>query len=288
MRSKNEIIPKHIVINNVIWSKVEGYVNTYVNENGDVRLLNSNGELVTTKVFEWKTTKGTYLYAKVISDSFNIVNKAIHQLVCVTYHGLPPNDGYIYEPNHIDGDKHNNRPDNLEWATRSKNAQHAVDNGLCSYGIRIKATNIEDGTVLSFNSMSSCCRYFNTSRYDFKDSLLKSRDGLYLSKWEIEIDNSSDKNIVRKQNRTIVCKDYINDTVSVYDTADEASEQTKVNSSSILFRVKMDRNSDTYNKLLSRYIFRDVSDCDNWPDYTYEQAIESEKKYIAHNLKCRR
>lgn len=51
----------------------------------------------------------------------------IHRLVAEAY---IPNKYGKREVNHIDGNKHNNHINNLEWATRSENMQHAFDNGL--------------------------------------------------------------------------------------------------------------------------------------------------------------
>lgn len=52
----------------------------------------------------------------------------VHKLVALAYLGeRPPGDIHV---NHKDGNKLNNRPENLEYVTRSKNCQHAVRNGL--------------------------------------------------------------------------------------------------------------------------------------------------------------
>jgi len=44
-----------------------------------------------------------------------------------------PNPKNLPEVNHIDGVKANCLPSNLEWSTRQKNMQHAVDNNLRKY-----------------------------------------------------------------------------------------------------------------------------------------------------------
>lgn len=46
----------------------------------------------------------------------------VHRLVAMAFHGLPPEGKK--EINHIDGNKENNVPENLEWISRSENLKH--------------------------------------------------------------------------------------------------------------------------------------------------------------------
>lgn len=52
----------------------------------------------------------------------------IHRLVLETF--VPEHDKHQTDVNHLDGDKSNNRLNNLEWCTRSENNYHAYNIGL--------------------------------------------------------------------------------------------------------------------------------------------------------------
>ena len=76
----------------------------------------------------------------------------VHKMVAETW---IPNPNHHKEVNHIDGDKDDNRVENLEWVTRSQNIRHAWRTGLNKGGstpIRI----IETGET--FESISECAR----------------------------------------------------------------------------------------------------------------------------------
>lgn len=83
----------------------------------------------------------------------------IHQLVARQF--IPNNDKTKNQVNHIDGNKQNNRVDNLEWVTNQENAEHA------SYilGCRVSSNSGQSKKIVALN----------------KDGSIKYRFGSFMS-----------------------------------------------------------------------------------------------------------
>jgi hypothetical protein len=107
-----------------------------VYDNGQIETLNhtnirKNGRIDNRKGKILKPKIDKYGY-QVITLSKNGIRKSytIHQLVAKAFIPNPKNKKTI---NHKDGNKLNNKVDNLEWATEKENQQHKWKNGLANY-----------------------------------------------------------------------------------------------------------------------------------------------------------
>lgn len=72
------------------------------------------------------------LYANADTTSSRI--ERVHRLVAMAFLGAPP-EGKD-EVNHLNGDKADARPENLEWVTHAENSAHAGRTGLMAHGER--------------------------------------------------------------------------------------------------------------------------------------------------------
>lgn len=131
------------VIQDEVYKPVLGYENLYEVSNwGNVRSLDrfvstirSNGrkysQLCKGKQLSISSLGTDYLYVWLEVDP-KPKNCTVHRLVAQAF---LPNPSHKKIVNHIDGNKHNPYVDNLEWATYSENAQHAIRTGLLSPNI---------------------------------------------------------------------------------------------------------------------------------------------------------
>lgn len=121
-----------------IWKGIYGFEGLYeVSTLGRVRsighiVIGANNKssyferMTKGRVLKTSLNRGGYVAVHLSKDSVKCIFSA-HKLVTVAFFGLRPEG---YQVNHKDGDKTNNRIDNLEYVTAKENTAHAICNNL--------------------------------------------------------------------------------------------------------------------------------------------------------------
>jgi len=104
------------------------YVHTRIKKNGEVYQAHYSSRIKKQcESGKRPNSKQGYLCTRLKGKDGVSVAKYVHILVAQTF---IPNPNDLPTVNHKDGNKHNNKVENLEWASYSENNQHAMDNNL--------------------------------------------------------------------------------------------------------------------------------------------------------------
>ena len=92
----------------------------------------------------------------------------LHRLIAETFLSkdhIPPHE--VAVTNHIDGNKHNNTLDNLEWVTISQNSEHAKLMGLLKNVKKVTVRNYHTGEEQTFISITEMIYELGTTEGEF-------------------------------------------------------------------------------------------------------------------------
>lgn len=105
-----------------IWKVIEGFEDYEISNTGKVKSHKHGRE----KILKERISHDGYVWYNLCKNGKQHTKRA-NRLVADAFIPNPENKPTV---NHIDGNKLNNSSDNLEWATREEQMQHAYANGL--------------------------------------------------------------------------------------------------------------------------------------------------------------
>ncbi len=131
-----------------IWKPVIGYKDIYeVSNFGRVKGI---GGTTQRKVLKNLMGQRGY-YSVTLSKNNTLIQYTIHRLVCAAFHGIPPSDKH--EVAHYDGNKINNSPENLRWATRSENILDAIRHKTHPVGEKAQNSKLSNKQVIQIKEL---------------------------------------------------------------------------------------------------------------------------------------
>ena len=107
-----------------VWKIIPNYEGYEASSDGRIRNAKTHKIMSTCKSHQGYNG---YYQVGLVKDGFtrNRVTRKVHILVCLAFVGEKPTE--LHTVNHKNGNKFDNRPENLEWMTRSEQATHSYE-----------------------------------------------------------------------------------------------------------------------------------------------------------------
>lgn len=133
------------------WIDIPDYIGLYqVSDAGRVRVhpesFRKKGPSAPCKVLMPANRNG-YLVATLMDLNGKRKGTTINRLVAIAFHGTPPTSKH--QAAHLDGNRQNNIPSNICWATSKENHNHRIHHGTDAKGTRNGRSKIKEADVIA-------------------------------------------------------------------------------------------------------------------------------------------
>lgn len=257
----------------VVFTPIESSVEGYFEIPGFSRyIIDDKGKVLSKRNLkemhqsESRTSKGTYLTVSPIPDGHDgHVTIAVHRLVAIALIGPPP-DLERSEINHVDGNKHNNDFENLEWVSRTENLEHAYDTGLRTENRPVYVIDLLENTKTRHRSLSVIGAMFGVSRGAQWKFVRKHISVPYKNRYLFEFDLTTRTNTNKHTwTKDIVFKDYQTGKIGIVNSTAEAELITDINRGTISWLLNNEQN-----KPFKGYYFQHLNELKPWPVFSDE------------------
>lgn len=125
------------------WRSIEWAPNYEFSDCGRIRRTTSAPGTFAGKILSQSMANG---YRQLnLSLPGRTMSKKVHRLICEAFHGPPPS--ILHQVAHKDGDRVNNRSDNLRWALPVENSADDLANGVRPMGETHPCAKLTDADV---------------------------------------------------------------------------------------------------------------------------------------------
>ena len=189
----------------------------------------------------FKNSYGTIMNNYKVNDNgyirVYIYNKtyALHRLIALTFIENPENKEQV---NHIDGNKLNNKVDNLEWVTNTENQIHKFKIGLGNnFTRKIIQYDLEMNKIKEFNSIAEASKELNTSKSNIQGVLSNYRKTAagFIFKYENDkLKDNYEKIIINKnKGRNVVQYDLEMNQINIFNSTADAGRKLNIHKNNI-------------------------------------------------------
>lgn len=211
-----------------VWKRITGFEDYMVSDYGNIKSYKKNREGCVLA----KNKRGQYDSVVLIGDDKR-QRASIHRLVADAFIPNPHNLPFI---NHKNGDKKDNRVDNLEWCSPSQNTQHY-------YNVLKKGKLLKDQAVIQYTKNGKYIRSWDSVREASEETGCTIDNIVHSCKrrnrrkttngflWRFVGDN--DLNTIQSKDKRVVMINKYGEEVQRYDSSRIASESTGISLQSI-------------------------------------------------------